>query len=640
VHIVRYPAKKALIMSSVAVIVLSALPAAAETVDGDTIVVTAGRMQQNIDEVANSTTVITHQDIETRQSIAVADLLRTTPGVTVTSNGGLGAFTAVNIRGANSEQTVMLIDGVKLDDPSSPGGGYNFGDLTTGNIDRIEVVRGSQSVLWGSQAIGGVINVITRAPTDQPSLDASGEYGWRSTAHLTADASGKFGPVSVSAGGEYLRTDGYSAFDVVYGGKEQDSFEHYGAHAKVNVAVTDAISVDLRGWYADGTAGIDGFPPPDYSFGDTPEYAKTKQFVGYAGLNVAPFDDRWHNRVAYTLADTKRHNIDLTGGFDTETFYADGRNERFEYQGILDLNAMLAATFGAETEKASYKTSSYGGPFEHASATTDSFYAQLTFKPLTGLAVTGGLRHDDHDTFGGKTTFAANAVYTPNEGHTILRASFGEGFKTPTLYQLYGDYGNTLLNPESSKSWDAGITQRLLDGRLEAGVTWFQRNTQNQIIFISCTTPLVGICTDRPYGTYDNVAVSEAKGLELTLALRPVDPLRIQAAYTYTHADDELTGNDLPRRPRHSVNASVDYDWGFGLKTGFTVTHVSPSFDDAGNTRKLDGYALVDLRASYPLTRNLELFARIENLFDEQYETAYQYGTARRAGYAGVRFAI
>lgn len=617
-----------------------ALPTAAYAEDADTIVVTAGRMEQKTDEVANSTTVITRAEIETRQSIAVIDLLRTTPGVTIAANGGLGTTTSVYIRGADSDQTVMLIDGVKLNDPSSPGGGFNFGNLLTGNIERIEVVRGSQSVLWGSQAIGGVVNVITRAPTEDPSLNASAEYGWRDTVRLTGNASARFGPVSASLGGDYLRTDGFSTFNEARGATERDGYRHYGANAKFNVALSDAVSVDLRSWYSDGKAGIDGFPPPTFRFGDTPEFARTRELVGYAGLNAALFDGRWRNRIAYAITDTKRRNVDLTGGTEFETFSAQGRNERFEYQGIAELNDMVSATFGAETEKSRYRTSSYGSPFSRADAQTDSVYGQLTLKPIVGLALTGGLRHDHHDTFGGKATFATNAVFTPNEGRTILRASFGQGFKTPTLFQLYSDYGNTLLKPESSESWDAGVTQRLLDGRIEAGVTWFERNTKNQIVFVSCIAPLTGICTGRPFGTYDNVARSRAQGLEFTLALRPVDALKLQAAYSFIDAENQLTGKDLPRRPRHSVNVSVDYDWSFGLKTGFTVTNIGPSFDNASNSRRLQGYVLVDLRAAYSVTKNVELFARIENLFDEQYETAYRYGTARRAAYAGVRLAL
>jgi len=631
----RRRAARALLLSTII-----AIPVTAHAEDAGTIVVTAGRTEQKLDDVAISATVITKADIETRQSVAVIDLLRTTPGITISANGGLGTTTSVNIRGADSDQAVTLIDGVKINDPSSPGGGFNFGNLLTGNIERIEVVRGSQSVLWGSQAIGGVVNIITRAPTDDPSLSASGEYGSRDTVRLVGNASAKFGPVSASVGGDYLRTDGFSTFNEARGGTEKDGYRHYGANAKFNIALSEAVSVDLRGWYSDGKVGIDGFPPPTYSFGDTPEFARTKEAVGYAGLNAALFDGRWRNRLAFAITDTRRRNVDHTGGTEFETFNAQGRNERFEYQGVADLGDLLSATFGAETEKSRYRTSSYGSPFSVASARINSAYGQLTVKPVAGLSLTGGLRHDDHSTFGGKTTFAANAVFTPNEGRTILRASFGEGFKTPTLFQLYSDYGNTALNPESSKSWDVGVTQRLLDGRIEAGVTWYERTTRNQIVFVSCVAPLTGICTGRPFGTYDNIARSRAKGLEFTLALRPVDALKVQAAYSYIDAENELTAKDLPRRPKHSVNVSADYDWAFGLKTGFTITHVGPSFDNASNSRKLDGYVLVDLRAAYPVTDKIELFARIENLFDEQYETAYRYGTARRGAFAGVRLAL
>lgn len=626
--------KTALLLSA------ATLPAVAHAEDAETIIVSANRTQQSTSEVAQSVTVITLDDIATRQSAGVADLLRSVPGITVTSNGGLGTTTSVNIRGAESDQTVALIDGVKLNDPSTPGGGFNFGNLLTGNIERIEVVRGSQSVLWGSQAIGGVVNIVTRAPTEKLALNLVGEYGWRDTARVVGNISGKFGPVSANVGAGYLRTDGFSTFNETRGGTERDGYRNIGANAKFNIALSDAVSVDLRGWYSDGKVGIDGFPPPTYSFGDTPEFARTKELIGYAGLNAALFDGRFRNRIAYTLTDTRRRNVDLTGGTEFETFNAKGRNERFEYQGNFDITDAASATFGAETEKASFRTSSYGSPFAIASARINSFYGQLSAKPVAGLTLSVGLRHDDHDTFGGKTTFSTSALFTPNEGNTVLRASYGEGFKTPSLYQLFSEYGNKLLRPESSRSWDAGITQKLLDGRIEVGATWFHRDTRNLINFISCRVPLTGICLGRPNGTYDNVAKARAQGLEFTLAVKPVDALRVQANYGYVDAINARTGLDLARRPRHSVNVSADYDWSFGLKAGATITHVGPSFDNASNTRKLDGYVLVDLRAAFPVTHNIELYGRIENLFNAQYETSFRYGTPRRAAYAGVRLAF
>lgn len=616
------------------------IPATAHAEDSDSIIVSANRTQQITSEVAQSVTVITLDDITTRQSVAVIDLLRSVPGITVTTNGGLGTSTSVNIRGADSDQTVALIDGVKLNDPSTPGGGFNFGNLLTGNIERIEVVRGSQSVLWGSQAIGGVVNIVTRTPTEKLAVNAAAEYGWRDTARVVGNVSGKFGPVSASVGAGYLRTDGFSTFNETRGGKERDGYRNFGANAKFNIALSDAISVDLRSWYSDGKVGIDGFlSTPPFSFGDTPEFARTKELVGYAGLNAALFDGHFRNRIAYTLTDTRRRNIDLTGGTELETFNAKGRNERFEYQGNLDLIDAVGATFGAEIEKASFRTSSYGSPFSMADAQINSIYGQLSAKPVTGLTISAGARHDDHDTFGGKTTFSAGAVFTPNEGGTTLRASYGEGFKTPSLFQLFSEYGNKALTPESSRSWDAGITQQLLEGKIEVGATWFHRDTTNLINFIGCTV-LTGICADRPDGTYDNVAKARAQGLEFALTLRPVEALRVQANYGYVDAINVATGRDLARRPRHSINTSLDYDWAFGLKTGATITHVGDSFDNATNTRILEGYVLVDLRAAFPVTRNIELYGRIENLFNAQYETSFRYGTPRRAAYAGVRLAI
>jgi vitamin B12 transporter len=626
--------KSALLMS------VAIIPAAAHAEDSDTIIVSANRAQQSTSEVAQSVTVITLNDIATRQSVAVSDLLRSVPGITVTRNGGLGTTTSVNIRGAESDQTVALIDGVKLNDPSTPGGGFNFGNLLSGNIERIEVVRGSQSVLWGSQAIGGVVNIVTRTPTEKPAINAAAEYGWRDTARVVGNVSGRVGPVSASIGAGYLRTDGFSTFNETRGGKERDGYRNFGANAKFNIALSGTVSVDLRGWYSDGKVEIDGFPPPTFlSFGDTAETAQTKELVGYAGLNATLLDGRFRNRIAYTLTDTRRQNIDRTSGAAFETFNAKGRNERFEYQGNFDISDALRTTFGAETEKASFRTSSYGAPFSRADARINSFYGQLSAEPVAGLTLSAGVRHDDHDTFGGKATFSANAVFTPNEGSSTLRASYGEGFKTPSLFQLFSEYGNRALNPESSRSWDAGVTQKLLDGKIEASATWFHRDTRNLINFISCTA-LTGICTNRPFGTYDNVARARAQGLEFALTLKPVEALRLQANYGYVDAINSATGLDLARRPRHSVNLSVDYDWAFGLKTGATVTHVGPSFDNASNTRKLNGYVLVDLRAAFPVTRNIELYGRIENLFNEQYETSFRYGTPRRAAYAGVRLAF
>ncbi|GAA0468526.1 TonB-dependent receptor [Parasphingorhabdus litoris] len=624
------------ILSTTAIVV--AQPAWAETAvvteDGDeVIIVTASRSEQPLSETGRSITVINQERIERTQSVAVVDLLRNVPGVTFARNGGIGTSTSVFIRGADSNQTVALIDGVKLNDPSSPGGGFNFGNLLTGNISRIEVLRGSQSVIWGSQAIGGVINTITREPTEDLSINARAEYGYRDTGQVVGNVSGRFGPVAASIGAGYYRSDGFSAFNEERGATESDGYRNFGANGKLEISLNEAVSLDLRGYYSDGRTDIDGFVFANGVFGlaDTPEVSNVEEFVGYSGLNISLLDGRFRNRFAFAYTSIKRDNFNL----DVQTFDALGRNERFEYQGIFDISDMFSATIGAETEKSKYRSGS-GDSASNFTAEIDSIYGQLSITPVEGLTANAGIRYDDHSSFGGETTFAGDIVYSPNQGNTTFRASYGEGFRVPSLFQLFSSFGNNTLDPETSKSWDAGITQKLIDGKVEVSATLFRRNSRNLIDFIGCPVQ-TGICENRPSGTYDNVDRARAQGVELGMTVRPVEALTWSLNYGLVDTEDRETGLTLPRRPKHSVNASLDYDWSFGLKTGATITHVGSQFDNGSNTREVAGYVTVDLRAAMPITDNIEVYGRVDNLFDEEYETIFRYGTPGRSAFAGVR---
>ncbi|MGB3806335.1 MAG: TonB-dependent receptor [Erythrobacter sp.] len=606
------------------------LPETEET-NSQTIVVTANRTERAISQVGESVTVIGEEEIIDRQPSDVLDVLRTVPGVTFSRNGGIGTTAGVSIRGAGSDQTVVLIDGVKLNDPAAPGGGFNFGPLLAGNIARIEVVRGSQSVLYGSQAIGGVVNLITREPTDELGVYASAEYGERDTAELTGNVSGRIGPVASSVGANYLRTDGISAFSAARGGREKDGFESFGANGKLDIALGENVSLDLRGFYADSEVDVDGFPPPAFAFADVDETSYQTDFVGYAGVNASLFDGRFRNRLgfAYTKIDRRSFNFDT----DTETFDTNGENRRYEYQGVFDAFDTVELVFGAEREESQYRTGAVA-----PEVWINSAYGQLNVTPFDGLSLTGGVRLDDHETFRDRTTFAASGAYSPNGGATVLRASYGEGFKAPSLFQLYSDFGNAELSPEESESWDVGVTHGFLEGRAEVGVTYFERDAENLIAFVSCFGNAIPICDDRPSGTYDNVALARAEGWEAGIALRPVDRWNVAMNYSRIDAFDETTGNRLARRAQDSFSLVTDYRMDSGMGIGATVLVVGDSFDNAANTTRLDGYVLTDLRASYGLTRNLEIFGRIENLFDAEYETVFNYGQPGRAAFGGLRY--
>ena len=614
------------------------LPAGAVRSD-ETIIVTANRTPRSFDQVGQSVTVIGEEEIVTRQPTAVTDLLRTVPGVTFGRNGGPGTVTGVSIRGADSDQSVVLIDGVKLNDPASPGGGFNFGPLLAGNIARVEVVRGAQSVLYGSQAIGGVVNLITREPTREPALFASIEGGSRDTAHLVGNIAGRLGPVGASLGATFLRDDGVSAFSEARGGSETDGFESFGVNAKLDIALLAGVALDLRGFYADGETQVDGFPPPDFALADTSEVSRRQDLVAYAGLKADLMDGRLRNRLGLAVTDIDRRDTDRSGNAPIETFAATGENRRLEYQGVFDATDRAELVFGAEREVSRYESASFGGPAAGADTWINSLYGQLNLTPVAGFSLTAGIRHDDHQTFGGETTVAASGAFSPDGGVTVLRASYGEGFKAPSLFQLFSDFGNRGLFPERSQGWDAGIARSFAGGKARASITRFERTSRDLIVFVPCFGNALPPCQSErpPFGTYDNIARARAQGWELAAALAPAQGIELSAQYSTIEAVDRTSGKRLPRRADETFSLLADVGVPGGPAIGATLLAVGDSFDDAANRRPLSGYVLVDLRASLEVAQGVELFGRIENLFDKRYETVLFYGQPGRAAFGGIR---
>ncbi|MES2420511.1 MAG: TonB-dependent receptor [Pseudomonadota bacterium] len=590
--------------------------------DAPELVVTASRVAQPASEIGQAVTVIDRAEIERRQTVVVSDLLATTPGVTVTRNGTLGALTGVRIRGAEADQTLVVIDGVRVNDPASTGGGFDFGNLLSSSVERIEVLRGPNSVPWGSQAIGGVVNIITAAPTEGIQARANAEYGYADTMFASAGVSGKSGPVSGSLTGGYLKTDGISS---AASGTERDGYRQYGATGRVGVEFAPGIGLDLRGYFADSKVEIDdGFDPKTFLVADSLAYGTTQELYGYAGLHANFADGRFNNRVAFTIADINRDNFSQPGG--DVSFIGRGRSERYEYQGDFRPLDQVRIVAGVEREN-----SRFNDGVTYADTGITSIYGQLIVKPLDILTITGGVRNDDHEDFGSHTTFGANAALALRTGTTV-RASYGEGFKAPTLYQLFSEYGDRDLDPETARNFDIGIEQAFLDDRARVGVTYFNRRTRNQIDF------------DLGTFTYQNIARAEADGVEFTLALRPVDALTLTANYSYIHTENRAIGanygKDLARRPKQTASVNADYRFAFGLSVGGTVSLVGDSFDDAGNTTRLDGYALASVRAEVPIDDRIALYGRVDNLTDARYQTIAGYGNYGRAAYGGVRLRL
>lgn len=602
---------------------ISLLPAAALAQD---IVVTANGFEQPRAETGQAIAVIDREALERAQTLVISDLLRTVPSVSVARNGGVGGVTSVFIRGGDSSQTLVLIDGVRINDPSSPNAAFDFGALLTGNIGRVEVLRGPNSVIWGSQAIGGVVNVQTIEPTDALTVNTRAEYGYRDTAQGTANISGKSGIFSGSLGGGYFRTEGISALAA---GTERDGYKNASANGKLKVAFTRHVALDLRAYYNKGRVQFDD------PFGATPDTfpeTENEQFIGYAGLNAKLFDGRLTNRLSYSRTDISRIGTEPNVPFSFNINALKGTIDRFEYHGSLVVADAATLVFGAEHERTFASTFFPAGGSvvpDQAKTHVTSGFGQLILRPLNGLTLTGGVRHDDYSQYGGQTTFGGNFAYTPNGGNTVLRGTYAEGFRAPTLTEALLPFGNTTLKPETAKSFDLGVEHSFLDGAVSASATYFRRTSHNLITFSFVTFQS------------ENISRARAEGLELGLALRPTEGLRINANYSLVDARsrsaDTTFGNRLARRPKDQASLLIDWTTPWKLALGSTVTITGDSFDNLSNTRRLDGFVLASLRASYPITDQLEVYGRVENLFDEQYATVSGYGTYGRNAYVGVR---
>lgn len=597
------------------------------------IVVSATRTEQALGVTGTSVSVITAEDIRAAQKVMLSDMLRETPGVTVVRAGSPGAQTSMFVRGLGGEQTVVLIDGVRINDPSTPGGTAHVTDLITTGVERVEVLRGPQSTLYGSHAIGGVVNILTRSGEPGLSAEALVEGGsfdsWRAAGTVSGGSERVQGALSAS----FYDTDGVSAADKSDGNTEKDGYRNYSVLGSLGAQLANNVRVDLKGLYNRGRAEYDGFPPPSYTLADTDDYSRNELFSGYAGVTLGETGGRFTNRLAVGYSRTDRKDFSA----DTQTNSTRGQSRRLEYQGIVRVLEGAELTFGAETERTKIRNlGQWDAEPLKANVDMHSLYAQGQAAVLENLTLTAGVRYDDHDTFGDHTTFRLAAAYHLPETDTLLRANWGEGFKAPTLYQLYSIYGNESLQAETGKGWEAGIDQGFMEGRIRASATWFENKLTNQIDYVNCT-PQDPMCASGRYGYYDNVARASFKGVELGLLLQPIDPLVIKASYTWLKPRNEVTNTDLARRARDSFQTSINWQANKRLGLSASLTHTGDSYDAANHLNPLDGYTLVDLRASYAITDGLELYGRVENVFDADYEVVRGYGTLGRGAFLGLR---
>nr|WP_247712051.1 TonB-dependent receptor [Qipengyuania qiaonensis] len=554
-----------------------------------------------------SVTVIGREEIESIQGADPARALSRVPGLSLSRSGGVGTVTSVNVRGANPDQLLVLVDGVRVADQASPSGGFDFGNLLLGTAGKIDVLRGSNSTIWGSEAVGGVLDVSTRT---ERGLIASVEYGARDTLFASAAAGAGNDDAFIGLTGSWYDTDGFSA---AAAGTEADGSQQFALGTSAFVNLTPTLELFAHGNFTEGDVDIDSF-----LLIDNEDTQKTTRYWGDVGL--AYYGNDLTLRAAYSLSDTERSNRDGTG---VETFASDGRSERISLRGEYRLLGGLSLAFGGDHEWTEFETS-----FDTAAETEISgAYAQLGWV-MGRLAAHAGARVDDHEQFGTQVSFGGDVSYGI-VGDWRVRASVGEGFKAPTLFQLLSFFGNTDLEPEESTSFDLGVEKGQRGSGLHLALTGFRRDSDNLIGF--------GVTAERPSGVYLNTDEARAQGIEAEAGFDLARGLRLSGIYSYVDAEDRTTGLDLARRPNHFGTVYADWVSDFGLGLGADLRIVGPSWDNATNTTRLEGYELFDVRASFGVGKNLELFGRVENVFDADYQTVAGYGTAGRSVFGGIR---
>ncbi|HEX5279082.1 MAG TPA: TonB-dependent receptor [Micropepsaceae bacterium] len=612
----------------------------------ETVVVSATRSEQPRELTGTSVSVISAADIVVQHLNIVTDALSQTPGLTVVRNGGPGQFTSIGLRDAEAGQTLVVVDGMRIMDPSATDGTAILSDVLVNSIDRIEVLRGPQSTLYGSDAIGGVVNILTRRGGTTPfAMVTTAEGGGFGTYRLNSAANGTVDGIEYGGGFNLYTTEGIAAADTRPVRDQPDPYRNVGATANVRVPLAANINVDARGWYVNARTVFDGFPPPDFTLQYTGEYGIDSLLALYGGVNAAFFDGRFVNRLSVSDFDSDRRNYNPGLSFPEE-FYAKGTATNFEYQGIFDVTPSSQLTFGAESLHTAIRTASPApgdtNPLPVVGHDTiNSIYAQYQATLFDQLTLTGGYRHDDDSSFGGHDSIKGAVALALFGRDTILRGNYGDGFKAPSLYELYSPFSNPVqrLTPESARGWEAGVDQMLSAGGL-ISVAYFQRLTSDQIDFFDCFDVTSPACAQRPFGYYANIVKTRSSGVEVEGGAQLMDTIHVYANFTAMDAVDLSTGNELARRPRLMANARVvwtpDARWSLGMSAGFT----GKRFDDAFETVPLRAFTLLDVFASYAISDRMQVYLRGENLLDEHYETAAGYRSLPLTVTAGLRFGV
>ncbi len=608
------------------------------------IVVTATKSETPLYAIGSSVSVITAKDISERQARTVIDVLREEPGLSVIEQGGPGKLSNVFMRGANSNHTLVIVDGVTMNDASSPNNAFDFSMLNTNDIARIEIVRGPQSTLYGSDALAGIINIITKRGGTSSRYLIESEAGSNNYYNGKISAAGSIGRINYFINAGKRGSAGISASDAKFGNSEKDGYGSESLTSRFDIGLPANLQLDLIYKFSKSTTALD----QSGKFGDDPNYDyNIEEHLFKTGLTYSGFENRWKQQLNASYIKRFSHSLDQTDQLHPSTS-SDSFNKaeriKLDWQNNLSFFENNLITLGAEIERERAKTSYYStsewGPFytefPEQSMNTTGLYFQDQLSLQSRFFVTAGLRYDNNEKFGGVTTYRIASAYLIQTTGTKLKMSYGSGFKAPSLFYLFDPaFGNPDLKPETSRGYDAGIEQIFDNGNYKIGVTYFDMKLQNMFGF------------DSNFRTV-NIAEAASSGIEFTASAGNLRNFSLSLNYTYNKTNDDYNlspdyNKPLLRRPLHQANFILNYKLNeranFGMQIRYSGKRDDKDFSSWDVVRvTMPDYTLINLTASYKIFHNLEMNARIENLFNKQYEEVLYYGTLGRSFYIGLSF--
>ncbi|WP_447599356.1 TonB-dependent receptor [Nitrospira sp. Nam80] len=614
----------------------------------DEVVVSATKTRQPVSHVTSAVEVMTGQEMQRRNLKTVAEALRLATGMAVFSSGGQGTTTNVRIRGSNAEQVMVMIDGAIVN--SATDGAYDFAFLTTDNIERVEILRGNQSMLYGSDAMGGVISITTKRGRGPLSVGGFLEYGSYNSLREGGTISGQKGAFDWSATLSRWDISSVSAINYRRGATEMDGLRNWQGSGRFgwNLPTNGRLEFDIR-WLNSFTKfdGFNGTNPADVLGAGT----RSNQFV-YSGNYFQPITTWWSTKVTAARATDNLTTQDGAFFRDLVTgqtgvpfqFASDIRtySNRIEWQHNFQIIKPLSVTAGYQYRE---MIGDNVGSFSDRRVASNAGFAEAQLNLWDRLFGTAGIRQDEYNVFGSATTYRVTAGYLHRETGTKIRASYATGFHAPTINQLFfPGFGNPNLRPEKSQGGDVGIDQTLFDKRVTVSANYFWTRYRDQILTTFDPVACAGIPGSFGFCPL-NFGSTTAKGVEVSIKANVLRDLRwarsldVQGQYTHTATRDMTTPphNRLPRWPLQQYSAIISYQPIDPFRINLEFRYVGQRFNDAAATQSPPGFDVWNLSATYDINKQVQGYLRVDNLFDRRYEEILYFGTPGRSIFGGVR---